>query len=131
MVFSNSKIRALSIPYLWRAMTTLWFSLPVHSIVTAQTRLECFATSMSRVSNVKITFGCVQFVSHKSCFYTCINIYGRTRYIPAMEKKNSTRTAECVLLQNIYTHIFEGKPHEGNMLNINVHAFIIGNFFKS
>jgi hypothetical protein len=44
-----------------------------HSIVTAQTILECFGVFivfMSTVSNVNITFGCIQFVSHKSHIYT-------------------------------------------------------------
>jgi len=52
-------------------------------IVMAQTRLECFGSFivyMSTVSNVNITFGCTEFVSRKFCIYTCINIYGRTRY---------------------------------------------------
>ena len=35
----------------------------------------------STFGNVNITFGCVQFVSCKSHIYTCINIYGRIRYI--------------------------------------------------
>ena len=71
-----------------RAMTK--FFLSVHFIVTAQTTLECFGAFivyMPTVNNVKITFGCVQFVDHKSCIYTCINIYGRTRYIKNKEEK--------------------------------------------
>ena len=55
-----------------------------HSIVMGQTRLECFGAFivyMSTVSNVKITFSCVEFVSRKSRVYTCINIYGRTKQI--------------------------------------------------
>jgi len=55
----------------------------VHSIVTAQTRLEfvsMFIMFKSTVSNVKMTFGCVQIVSRKCLIFTCINIYGRTRY---------------------------------------------------
>ena len=80
--FSNSKIQALSIPQLWRAMTVIWFSLSVHSIVMAQTRLEyfgAFIVYMSTFRNVNITFGCIQFVNNKSHLYICINIYGRTR----------------------------------------------------
>ena len=59
----------------------------VLSIVTVHTRLECFGAFivyMSTVSNVDITFGCVQFVSRKSCVYICINIYAGTRFIHAM-----------------------------------------------
>ena len=57
-------------------------SLYVHSILTAQTRLECFSSFiiyMSTISNVKIT-DYIQFVSCKSHIYTCINIYARTKY---------------------------------------------------
>ena len=64
-------------------MTATLFSLSVHSIIMAETRLEFvggFIVYMSSVSNVKITFGCVQFVSLKSRVYTFINIHGRTRY---------------------------------------------------
>ena len=52
----------------------------LHSIITAQTRLEyvgTFIVYMSTTSNVSITFGYVQFFSHKSSVYTCISIYGR------------------------------------------------------
>ena len=65
-------------------MTAIWFSLSVHFIVMAQTGLECFGMFieyMSTVSNVRITFGCVQFVSHESHLYTCTNIYARTKYM--------------------------------------------------
>ena len=83
--FSNSKIRALSIPHLWRAMIAIWFSLSVHSFVTAQTRLEYFGALvvyMSTVSNFKITFGCFEFVSRKIRVYTFIIIYvGSNIYI--------------------------------------------------
>ena len=59
----------------------------VHSIVTAQTRLEyfgAFIVYISTVSNARITCDCVQFVSHKNSVYTCINIfniYGRNMYM--------------------------------------------------
>ena len=85
--FSNSKIRALSIPHLWRAVTAIQFSLSVHSIVTAETGLDCFGAFLvyiSTVSDINITFGWVQFFSHKSHVYTCINIYGSTRYITSL-----------------------------------------------
>ena len=39
-------------------------------------RLECFGAFivyMPTVSNVNITFGCIQFVTHKSSVNTCIN----------------------------------------------------------
>ena len=65
-------------------MTAIRFSLSVHSIETAQTRLEfvgAFIVYMSTVSNVKITFGWVQFVSRKSRVYTYVNVYGRTIHI--------------------------------------------------
>ena len=77
--FSNSKIWALSILHLWRAMAAIWFYLSVHSIVMAQTRLEffgAFIVYMSTVHNTYIIFGWIQFVSCKSCIYTC-----RTRYL--------------------------------------------------
>ena len=70
-------------------MTAIWFSLSVHSIVTAQNRLECFGAFivyLSTISNVSITFSCIQFVSLKSCIYTCINIFAETRCTTLLEK---------------------------------------------
>jgi hypothetical protein len=64
-------------------MTAIWFSLSVPSIITAQTRLECFGTFivyMSTVSNVKITFGCVQFTTVKAAF-TLVSIFMTGLYI--------------------------------------------------
>ena len=81
--FSNSNIGALSIPHLGRAMTAIQFSLFVHSIVTAQTRLECFGAFimyMSTDSNVNMTFDCIQFVSHKASF-TFVSIFMAGLYI--------------------------------------------------
>ena len=71
--FSNSKIRAVSISHLWRAMAAIRFSFSVHSILIAQSRLECigvFIVYMSTVSNIKITSSCVQIVNRKSSVYT-------------------------------------------------------------
>ena len=58
------------------------FCLSIPSLM-AQSRMECFGTFIvyrSTVININITFGCVQFVSRKSCVYTCISIYGRIRH---------------------------------------------------
>jgi hypothetical protein len=67
------KVRALSILHLWKSNTVL-FVCPLHLNGS-------FIVYMSTVSNVKITFGCVQFLSRKSRIYTCINIYGRTWFL--------------------------------------------------
>jgi hypothetical protein len=48
--FSNSKILALSISHLRRAITAIRFSLSVHSMATAQTRLECFDAFIAYMS---------------------------------------------------------------------------------
>ena len=64
-------------------MAAIRFSLSVHFIVTAQTRLECFGAFivyMSTVSKVSITFDRVQFVSRQSRVYTCISIYAGIGY---------------------------------------------------
>jgi hypothetical protein len=58
-------------------MTAIEFSLSVHPIVTAQTRLECFGTFvvyMLTVSSVKVTFGCVSLLAVKSAF-TLVSIF--------------------------------------------------------
>ena len=82
-----------------RSPAEMWFSLSIHSIVTAQTRLEWFG--VSTVSNVNITFGSIQFVSRKSHVYTCINIYNRTRYITFIWQFNSTLVRTVTLVYTV------------------------------
>jgi len=57
------------------------FICPLHQNSSNLKSFDAFIVYMSTVNNVSITFGCFQFVSHKSRVYTCINIYAENRYI--------------------------------------------------
>ena len=99
-----------------RIMTAIWFSSFKHSVM-AQTRLEWFwkfIVYMLIVSNVKITFGWVQFVSHKSCIFTCIYIFGRIRYIkvhlhqPSIVCEHSKMFANVFKRSRTFANMHEG-----------------------